>query len=147
MPDSPTNVRIYTNSTNTIVDKRKVQLVFPDLSYKIVGILFSAFNELGYGYQEKYYQKVVAKLLKENNIKFQEQAYAPLEFHGEKIGGYYLDFLIENRIILEIKKGDRFTKNNIEQVYAYLKKFDLKLGIIANFTRKDLKFKRIVNIR
>ena len=102
---------------------------------------------MGYGYQEKYYQKVVAKLLNENDVKYNEQVFAPLEFHGRKIGSYYLDFLIENKLILEIKKGDRFTKNNIEQVYAYLKRFDLKLGIIANFTKDGLKFKRIVNIR
>ncbi len=125
---------------------RKIQLVYPDLSYKLVGILFTVFNELGYGYQEKYYQKAIAKLLKENNVKLQEQVYAPLEFKGEKIGGYYLDFLVENKLIIEIKKGDRFLRTNIEQVYSYLKRFNLRLGIIANFTGRGLKFKRIVNI-
>lgn len=127
-------------------NKNIIQLIYPDLSYKIVGILFTAFNELGYGYQEKYYQKAIAKLLKENNIGYNEQVFAPIEFHGQKIGSYYLDFLISKRIVLEIKKSDRFAKNNIEQVYAYLKRFNLKLGIIANFTKDGLKFKRIVNI-
>lgn len=128
-------------------NKRIIQLVYPELSYKVVGILFSAFNELGYGYQEKYYQKAVAKILRENRIEFKEQVYAPLEFKGERIGGYYLDFLIYNKLILEIKKSDRFAKSNIEQVYAYLKRFNLKLGIIANFTKSGLKFKRIINIK
>jgi len=105
-------------------NKRIIQLVYPQLSYKIVGILFTVFNELGYGYQEKYYQKAVAKILRENKIEFKEQVYAPLEFKGERIGGYYLDFLIDNKLILEIKKGDRFLKTNIEQVYSYLKKFN-----------------------
>ena len=131
-----------------ITNKKKIiDLIYPQLSYKIIGILFSVFNNLGYGYQEKYYQKAIAILFKENGINFKEQVYAPLEFKENKIGCYYLDFLIENKIVLEIKKGERFLKSNIEQVYAYLKRFNLKLGIIANFTRKDLKFKRIVNIK
>ena len=128
------------------MERKTIQLIYPDLSYKLVGILFTVFNELGYGYQEKYYQRAIAKFFKKNKIEFKEQVYAPLEFKGERIGGYYLDFLIENRLILEIKKGDRFSKTNIDQVYSYLKRFNLKLGIIANFTRGGLKFKRIVNI-
>ncbi len=127
--------------------KKIIKLVYPDLSYKIIGILFSVFNELGYGYQEKYYQKAIAITFKENEIKFKEQVFTPLEFKGQKIGGYYLDFLIEDKLILEIKKGERFSKTNIEQVYAYLKRFNLRLGIIANFTKEGLRYKRIINIK
>ncbi len=127
-------------------EKKIIDLIYPELSYKVVGILFNAFNELGYGYQEKYYQRAVASLFRKNNIVFREQVSAPLEFQGSNIGRYYLDFLIENKLILELKKRDRFLKSNIDQVYGYLKRFDLKLGIIANFTKQDLKFKRIVNL-
>jgi len=125
----------------------KTNLIYKDLSYKIIGILFDVFNELGYGYQEKYYQKAIAKLLNKNGLSFKEQVGLPIEFQKEKIGRYYLDFLIESKIILEIKKGDNFWKDNIEQVYAYLKRFNLKLGILANFTKSGVKIKRIVNIR
>jgi hypothetical protein len=48
--------------------------------------------------------------------------------------------------VLEIKKGDIFLKTNIEQKYAYLKITGLKLGILANFTKKGLRFKRIINL-
>lgn len=131
-----------------MADKKIINdLVYPELSYKIIGILFSVFNELGYGYQEKYYQKAIASILKGNGINFKEQISAPLQFKGNKIGYYYLDFLIEGKLVLEIKKGNRFLKSNIEQVYAYLRRFNLKLGIIANFTNEGLRFKRIVNIK
>lgn len=46
------------------------KVVYKKLSYEIVGILFEVFNELGYGYKEKYYQKAIAVLLKEKNILF-----------------------------------------------------------------------------
>jgi len=80
-------------------------------------------------------------------MSFKEQIYVPLNFKGIKIGNYYLDFLIENKIILEIKKGEKFTRKNIEQIYAYRKASDLKLGILANFTKTGLRFKRILNIK
>ena len=59
----------------------------------------------------------------------------------------YAYFIIDEKIILEIKKGDSFRKNNIDQLYSYLKMTGLKLGILANFTSKGLLYKRIVNIR
>jgi GxxExxY protein len=124
--------------------KRK-DLVYPNLSYQIVGILFEVYNELGPGHHEKYYQRAIANEFEEKGLSFQEQVYVPLIFKRQKVGSYYLDFLIENKIILEIKKGDRFSKKHIEQILSYLKAKNLKLGIIANFGLNKLKFKRIVN--
>jgi GxxExxY protein len=125
---------------------KRQDLIYPELSYQIIGILFEVYNQLGSGYHEKYYQKAVALQLKENKVSFKEQVYTPLIFKEEIIGKNFLDFLIEDKIILEIKKGDRFSKKHIEQILNYLKTTNLKLGILANFGSKDLKFKRIVNI-
>ena len=52
---------------------------------------------------------------------------------------------VENKIVLEIKRGEHFSKTNLKQVYGYLKATGLQLGIVANFTAKGLKFKRIVH--
>jgi len=124
----------------------KKGLIYPELSYQIIGILFEAYNQLGPGYHEKYYQKAIAAELKRCNLDFKEQVFIPLRFKKKTIGRQYLDFLIENKVVLEIKKGDRFSRRNIEQVLNYLKATGLKLGILANFGSKDLKFKRIVNL-
>ena len=67
-------------------------------------------------------------------------------FNGKIIGTNYLDFLIENKMILETKRGNRFSKKHIDQILAYLKAKNLKLGIIANFGSNELKFKRIINL-
>lgn len=58
-----------------------------------------------------------------------------------------MDFVVENKIVLELKRGENFPKKHIEQVYAYLKATKLKLGIIANFSKSGVKFKRILNIK
>ena len=96
------------------------KVIYPELSYKIVGILFEVYNSLGPGYQEKYYQKAIALALAENKIKFKVEVPITINFKGNKIGQYFLDFLIEEKIILEIKKGNYFSKKNIEQVYAFI---------------------------
>ena len=120
-------------------------LLYPELSYKIVGILFDVYNKMGYGYQEKYYQKAICEKLKENHIIFKEQVPIKILFEDNKIGQYFLDFLIEDKIVLEIKKMDKFLKSNFDQTYAYLKSTKLELGILANFTKSGLQYKRIIN--
>lgn len=67
---------------------------------------------------------------------------------GDKdLGIYVFDFIYEEKIVVELKQGENFSKQNINQVYAYLKATNLKLGLLINFTRKGVKFKRIVNIK
>lgn len=125
---------------------KRDDLIYPELSYVIIGILFEVYNTIGPGHKEKYYQKSVALALKTSGNHFKEQVNSSVIFKGEKVGDYFLDFLIENKIVLEIKSGDKFLKQNINQVYSYLKTENLKLGILANFTKEGLKFKRILNL-
>lgn len=68
-----------------------------------------------------------------------------LKFSDQIIGRYYLDFLIEDKIILELKTVDEIKGKNLKQVLDYLKAKKLKLGIIANFRTSSLKYKRILN--
>jgi GxxExxY protein len=107
--------------------------------------LFDVYNDVGYGLHEKIYQKAVAKGLSLCGLRFREQVPVKVYFKGKFVGIYYLDFLIENKIVLELKKCERFSRKNLEQVLAYLKASNLKLGIIANFTRNGVKFKRVIN--
>jgi GxxExxY protein len=128
------------------MEEIKTKLIYSDLSYRVIGILFEVHNNLGTGYQEKYYQKAISSELKKHGLKFQEQVKCPLFYKDERLGNYFLDFLIEDKLVLEIKKADRFSKRNITQVFAYLKATGLKLGLLANFDRSGVKIKRIVNI-
>ena len=125
---------------------RRKDLIFPELSYTIIGILFEVYNNLGPGYKEKYYQKAIATFLQNMGIPFKEQVHCPIIFKDNNVGHCYLDFLIANKVILEIKSGEKFLKQNIRQIYSYLKTKNLKLGILANFTKEGLKFRRILNL-
>ena len=125
---------------------RRNDLVHPELSYMIVGTLFDVYNELGYGHLEKVYQRAIAKVFKQKNIDFREQVPYKILFRGENIGNFFLDFLVEDTVVLEIKQGDRFRKNNLDQVLSYLRLSDKRLAILANFSHDGLLFRRIVNV-
>lgn len=125
---------------------QRKDLVYPELSYKVIGILFEVFNELGPGLQERYYQRAVAACLQSIRIPFIEQARSPLEFQNRPIGFGVLDFLIDDKIVLELKRGNRFLKQAIDQVQTYLKTSNHQLGIIANFTSHGVTYKRILNL-
>lgn len=122
-----------------------VEIVEKDLSYKIVGALMKVHTALGSGYQEKYYQKAIAIELQLQSIGYKEQLHIPLEYEKESIGKYFIDFLIEDKIVLEIKATKTLYPRDYRQVRAYLKCNDLRLGILANFGKKSLEYKRILN--
>ncbi len=127
----------------------KVDLVYKDECYRIVGILYNVYKELGGNLLEKHYQKAVAVGLKNAGVEFKEQVPIKIYYEEKYIGIYYLDFLIQiagAQIILEIKKNENFGLKNIKQVNDYLKASKIKLGILANFTNSGVKFKRLVNL-
>jgi len=122
------------------------KIIYSELSYRIVNVLFNVYNNLGYGYSEKHYEKAIKIEFQEEGIKFVSQCPYKIKYKGEIIGRYFMDFMVENKIILEIKKGNYFSKNNFNQVNGYLTATGLKLGILANFTSSGVKFKRVLNI-
>jgi GxxExxY protein len=121
------------------------KVIYKELSYKIVGILFEVYNELGYGYREKYYEKAIVQALHDSKINFKCQAPYRINFKNRLLGISYLDFVVENKIVLEIKRGSYFSKQNLAQVLEYLKITKLKQAILANFTANGVKFIRLLN--
>ena len=60
----------------------KKDLIYRELSYKIVGILFEVYNDLGFGYQEKYYQRALVMAFKKHRLKFKEQLNVLLKYQN-----------------------------------------------------------------
>jgi GxxExxY protein len=99
---------------------------------------------LGGGYQEKYYQQAVKRELFLQNIPFLEQVRTDFNYNGKLIGRYYLDFIIDHKIVLELKATPLLTTKDIMQVLNYLKQSGLELGILASLNRNNLFYKRIL---
>jgi len=126
--------------------KLEEKILYKDLSYEIVGSAFIVFNELGPGHLEKVYEKALAKEFEKRKIKFLRQVYFPVKFNNAIVGENRFDFLVEDKIIVELKTGSYFPRGNIEQVNKYLAAKNLKLAILLNFTKDDVKQKRVINL-
>ena len=126
--------------------ENKIELLYSDLTYKIIGVLYEVFNELGPGFRESTYERAVAVGLDNSKLVFRRQLPYAVTYQGKLVGRYYFDFLIESKVILELKQGDYFSRRNIHQLNEYLKATKLQLGILANFTSTGVKCKRIANI-
>ena len=129
-----------TTKMNEITQKQvSEKVIYPELSYLILGILFEVKKELGEYAREKQYGDLLEKKLREKNMSY-----------GREIAignsGNIIDFLIDNKIILELKAVRFFTKDNFRQVQNYLQQTQIKLGMLVNFREKYLKPKRIIRI-
>ncbi len=124
---------------------KRNDLIYPDLSYKIIGCAFDVYNNLGEGHHEKYYQRALEEAFRQNNIDYKPQVYFPLQYRDKVVGKNFLDFLVESKIVVEIKKGNKYSKRHINQVLEYLKMTNTKLAILINFGSDSVSFKRIIN--
>ena len=129
-----------------IVKNIREDLIYPELSFLIMGCAFDVYNSLGYGYAEKEYQKALAISFRKNQISFKEQVYFPLKFENELLKKSFCDFIVEEKIIVELKKNDRFSKSHIEKANQYLKVSNLKLALLINFTPSKVVSKRLLNL-
>jgi GxxExxY protein len=122
-------------------------LIYPELSYQIIGCAFEVYNELGYGQAEKFYQKTMAVSLRKSGSQFKEEVHTPLKFQNEVMGRVYLDFLVEDKIVVELKKNARFSKSNIDQVNQYLAAGNYSPALLIDFSSDGVIHKRLVNIK
>ena len=125
--------------------KNANKLIHPELSYKINGILFAVHNELGRFCNEKQYCDLIENYLKKLSIKYEREKILPISFGNEFKGRNKIDFLIDGKIILEVKSKRFLAKEDYYQVKRYLTSLDKKLAILVNFRSRYIKPKRILN--
>lgn len=121
------------------------KLIYEKESYKIIGIIYKVYNNLKYGFREKYYQDAIAEELRAEGIPFKKEVYVPLYYQNKKIGRYFIDFLIDDKIALEIKVANHFYDSYASQLLSYLNARNIRLGLLVIITSKQVKIKRFVN--
>ena len=119
-----------------------------EISEKIVGAAIEVHKELGPGLMESIYQKCLTFELRESGLKVEAEVEVPVRYKGTEIeGGFRLDLLVEDKVILELKAVERVLPVYSAQLLSYLKLCGLKLGLLINFNVPVLKqgIKRVVN--
>ncbi len=125
--------------------RRKDEYLYADLTEKLIGFVFKIFKEMGYGHPEKIYQKCFESELLGAGLKYQREKYSKIKYDGEVVGRYFLDFLVENTIAVEIKVRREIYENDWVQLLNYLKARNLKVGLLLVFTKSKVIVKRLVN--
>ena len=126
-------------------DTKNTKIIYPELSYKLCGLFYKVHNKLGRFCKEKTYGDALEVEIKENNISFKRENKSPINYNEKQIGYGKYDFLVENKIVIEIKARPFITKQDYYQILRYLKSENIKLGLLVNFRNKYIKPKRIAN--
>ena len=122
------------------------EIVFKEESYNIIGACMRVHAELGAGFLEAVYQEALEKEFIDNNIPFERHTKLSLYYKEEKLKKYYIaDFLCYGKIILELKALQFLHTNINDQLGNYLKATNSRLGLLVNFGKPSLEYRRILN--
>ncbi|MBI2035993.1 MAG: GxxExxY protein [Candidatus Liptonbacteria bacterium] len=125
--------------------RSKEKVIYPELSYRIYGLCFKIHNTLGRFRNEKQYADALEKLLKDDNIPYVREFALQVSFDGEGSRRNVVDFLVDYKIVVELKAKRFLTKEDYYQLKRYLVSSNKKLGILVNFRQQALTPKRILN--
>ena len=123
----------------------KQELLYKDLTSKILSAVYDVFENLGYGYKEKIYQNALEKELLKRNLTFARECYGKILYDGEVVGKYYLDFLVEDTVAVELKVRRELFDSDKVQLLEYLKAKHLKVGLLVVFSKEKPIVKRFIN--
>ncbi len=115
------------------MDAATGSLVLRDLSDRVIGAFFDTYNELGYGFLESVYENALAVRLGECGLQVERQVPIEVRFHGQVVGQFRADMLVEGRLLIEIKAGSQIAVAHEAQLLNYLKATGIRLGLLFNF--------------
>lgn len=121
------------------------EYLYEDLTEKIIGVSFKVYNELGFGHREKVYQRAHVLEYKEVGLSFEKECPVQIFYNNQLIAKYYLDFVINGKVVVELKVANDFYTKDIKQLLGYLKSNYMKLGLLIVFSKDGVKVKRIIN--
>ncbi len=121
------------------MDKRETtrELLYPELSYKIQGAIFSAYRLYRNTQKEAVYHNTLMEMLKEQGLCAMKNQQIPIVYHGKKMGTYTPDIIVDDKIILELKAKPLLFKSDLTQFWHYLKATSYKVGYLINFGKSN----------
>ncbi len=121
-----------------------MELLYKELTEKIIKLLFEVHNNLGSGLTEVIYKRALIKELKEAKLKVDTEKEVLILYKKVKLGVYRLDMIIEDKIILELKVKSNLEPIDEAQILGYLRSSEYRIGLLVNFGTKKLEFKRFI---
>jgi GxxExxY protein len=113
------------------------------LTHAIIGCAMKVHSALGNGFQEIIYQRALAIEMEKQGLDFSREQEMPIFYDGIDIGTRRVDFLLENRVLVELKALVKLEDVHLAQALNYLEAFRLPTGLLINFGARSLEFKRL----
>lgn len=118
---------------------------YSDLTQRIIGCSMQVHSILGNGFQERIYQRALAIELEIAGLSYAQEVEMDLMYRGRLLGTRRMDFLVEGKIMLELKAVGELENNHFAQAINYLEAYNLEIGLLINFGAKSLQFRRVVH--
>lgn len=128
--------------TDISTDKNMGKLEYEDLTYKIRGAIFEVYNILGPGFKELIYHNSLREEFDKKKINYKEKEKISVIYKGKKVGIYEPDFIVEDKIIIEIKAVELMPNVFEKQLYSYLNATNYRIGLLVNFGGNKLEIRR-----
>ena len=119
-------------------------IIYPDLSYKIMRAIFEVHKKLGPGFLESVYEKALIEELSGRGMQVETEKVIDLTYKGKKIGIHRLDLIVDDKVVIELKTVERFSIHHKAQLTSYLKASGYKLGILVNFSKSKAEYRRVL---
>lgn len=121
----------------------KVTTPHDELTYRIIGIAMTVHNELGPGLNEEVYKKAMSILLEDQRSSYNREFAIPINFREHLLGTFKLDFVVEQKVVVEVKAVSSFAPIHEQQLLTYLAASGLPIGLLINFGASSLQYKRL----
>jgi GxxExxY protein len=115
------------------VDNALVKKQHIELTDRIIGVFYTVYNTLGYGFLEKCYEKALLVEFAAKGLQAQGQVPLAVYYRGETIGNFFADIVVENTVILELKTAIQIAPEHKTQLLNYLRATEIEVGLLFNF--------------
>ena len=123
----------------------KNEYKYSDITSKIIGCAMKVHATLGNGFQEVIYQRCLAIEMENQGLRFVRELEMPIFYEEREVGTRRVDFLVEDKVMVELKAINQLDNIHLAQGINYLEAYNLKIGLLINFGSTSLDFKRLIN--
>ena len=118
---------------------------YSDVTGAVIGCAFEVHSILGTGFQEVVYQRALAVEMESRGLSFAREWEMPIFYKERQVGTRRVDFLVDEKVVVELKAIGELEKVHLAQAINYLEAFGLEVGLLLNFGAAKLEFRRVVN--
>jgi GxxExxY protein len=118
---------------------------YSDITRRIIGAAMKVHSTLGNGFMEVIYQRALAIEMGKQGLSFQRELEMQIYYDGESIGTRRVDFLVEDKVMVELKALSRLEDVHLAQAINYLEAYQFEIRLLLNFGAKSLECRRLIN--